>query len=338
MRRYVIPAVAAALIASLGASLGQIAGVPSIGFFTEIGTVNLPIQNSATGVTYNGVVAVNGPPSAAVTPTSTVITGGIGVAAFPTGAAARLHGGPATTTGTGGDATVRGGVGGTTSGAGGLASITGGAATAGNSTGGLARAVGGAGSGSSAGGAALLTGGLGGATGAGGAASVVGGAGGATSGSGGQALVTGGAGTAGNANGGSTIISGGAANGSGIAGMIIERGTRLLSQPAQSTQDTAATLTTAQLQAGILTSNPAGAVNLQLPLASAMDTAFPDAITNDSFDFSVISLSGTNLPTLTTNTGWTLVGTMTFTSVAGNAGRFRARKTGTATWTLYRIS
>lgn len=110
-------------------------------------------------------------------------------------------------------------------------------------------------------------------------------------------------------------------------------------QGAQATQDTAATLTAAQLLAGILTSNPSGAVNLQLPLATAIDTAVGAVPNNTSFDFSVISLAGsTNLPTITTNTGWTLVGAMTFTAVAGNAGRFRARKTGTGAWTLYRIS
>ena len=70
-----------------------------------------------------------------------------------------------------------------------------------------------------------------------------------------------------------------------------------------------------------------------------MDTAIPNSIANDAFDFSVISLAGsTNLPTITTNTGWTLVGAMTFTAVAGNAGRFRAQKTGTGAWTLFRLS
>lgn len=177
------------------------------------------------------------------------------------------------------------------------------------------------------------------ATGTGGLAALTGGAGGSTSGAGGQAKITGGAGSAGNANGGDVTIAGGAANGSGVAGVVRVSGVEIVSQGAQATQDTAVTLTAAQLLAGILTSNPAGAVNLQLPLASAMDTALPTSAAGDAFDFSVISLAGsTNLPTLTTNTGWTLVGAMTFTAVAGNAGRFRARKTGTAAWTIYRIS
>jgi hypothetical protein len=112
-----------------------------------------------------------------------------------------------------------------------------------------------------------------------------------------------------------------------------------LKQGAPAAQDTAATLTAANLSAAIITSNPAGAINLQLPLATAMDTAFAPAGVNDALDFYVISIAGsTNLPTITTNTGWTLVGGMTFTAVAGNAGKFRARKTGTGAWTLYRIS
>jgi hypothetical protein len=126
------------------------------------------------------------------------------------------------------------------------------------------------------------------------------------------------------------------ASGTGIV-TITSNG--LTTQGAPSSQDTAATLTAAQLIAGILTSNPSGAVNLQLPLATAMDTALPSTVAENALDFSVISIAGsTNLPTLTTNTGWTLVGAMTFTAVVGNAGRFRARKTAAGAWTLYRLA
>lgn len=112
-----------------------------------------------------------------------------------------------------------------------------------------------------------------------------------------------------------------------------------ITQGAPVAHDTAATLAAADFSAGIITSNPSGAINLQLPLGTAMDTAFPAAVTNSSIDFSVISIAGsTNLPTITVNTGFTIVGSAIFTAVAGNAGRFRARKTGTATWVLYRLS
>lgn len=93
------------------------------------------------------------------------------------------------------------------------------------------------------------------------------------------------------------------------------------------------TATAAQILGGLITST--GTVALTLPLATDLDTALPNAFVGDSFDFSVISI-GANTCTVTTNTGWTLVGTMTvLTTIASG---FRARKTGTGTWTLYRMS
>lgn len=115
------------------------------------------------------------------------------------------------------------------------------------------------------------------------------------------------------------------------------QGSGLGQQVTPATQDTAGTLTAAQMQTGLITSNPAGAVNLQLPLATAMDTALPLSAANSSLDFSIVNIAGSaNTATVTTNTGWTLVGSM---AVAQNvSGRFRARKTGAGAWTLYRIS
>lgn len=113
-------------------------------------------------------------------------------------------------------------------------------------------------------------------------------------------------------------------------------------QGAPSSQDTAATLTAAQLTAGILTSNPASGIALTLPLATAMDTALPNTLTNGSFDFSVVNTSSTaaNTDTMTTNTGWTLVGNMVLTpaTTGGVSARFRARKTAAGAWVLYRLS
>lgn len=216
------------------------------------------------------------------------------------------------------------------------------AATAGGAMG----IVGGAGSTSGAGGAASVTGGVGGATGAGGASSIVGGAGGATSGAGGVANVTGGAGSAGNANGGDVVITGGAANGSGVSGKILHRSLQSVLQGAPAAATVSATLTAANLLAGIITVNQgAGATSAQqLPLAADLDTALPTFAAGDSFDFSVINTSVVDAEdaSVTTNTGWTLVGSMDVLaySAAGTASsaRFRARKTGTAAWTLYRIS
>ena len=183
-------------------------------------------------------------------------------------------------------------------------------------------------------------------TGNGSNAGVVGGTGGTTSGAGGTANLTGGAATAGNGNGGDVNLAGGAANGSGVAGVIRETGVRLVSQGAPAAKTVSATLTAAEILAGIITANQgaAGATALQLPLATAMDTALPTSGANDAFDFSLINIStnAAEAASLTTNTGWTLVGDM---DVAANnaittksAGRFRARKTAAGAWTLYRLS
>jgi hypothetical protein len=108
-----------------------------------------------------------------------------------------------------------------------------------------------------------------------------------------------------------------------------------------------ATLTAAEILVGIVTvaQGAAGASALQLPTGTALDTALPNAVADDCIDFSVINTSTVDAEdaSLTTNTGWTLVGSMDIPaySAAGSlnsSGCFRARKTGTATWTLYRIS
>jgi hypothetical protein len=185
-------------------------------------------------------------------------------------------------------------------------------------------------------------------TGAGSNAGLTGGAGGSTSGAGGNSQVTGGAGTAGNANGGDVILAGGAANGSGANGVVREQGIVLSQQGAPAAATTSATLTAANILAGIITVLQGGGANSaqQLPLATAMDTALPTSVASDAFDFSVINLSvaAGETASITTNTGWTLVGSMSIdiqTAVSGatpSAGRFRARKTGAGAWTLYRLS
>jgi len=112
-------------------------------------------------------------------------------------------------------------------------------------------------------------------------------------------------------------------------------------QPAPVSLTTGVTLTAAQLANGILLGSPgASAVSYQLPTCADLDTLVSSAKTNSSFDFSVINVDGSSsgVVTLTTNTGWTLVGLMTVVATAGTAQAFRARKTGDGTWTLYRIA
>lgn len=115
-----------------------------------------------------------------------------------------------------------------------------------------------------------------------------------------------------------------------------------IQQPTPATLNATGTLTAAQIGNGIITSTAVAAVAATLPLATAMDTANPNAVATTSIDFSVINTSGTaaNTFTMTTATGWTLVGNMVVTPIVtlGVSARFRATKTGVGTWTLYRLS
>jgi hypothetical protein len=111
--------------------------------------------------------------------------------------------------------------------------------------------------------------------------------------------------------------------------------------PAPVTAAGDATLSVAQLTNGILLGSPgSSAAAYTLPTAASLDAALVNAKPGSSFDFAVINVngSGSGVITVTTNTGWTLVGLMTVIATAGTAQAFRARKTGDAAWSLYRIA
>ena len=115
----------------------------------------------------------------------------------------------------------------------------------------------------------------------------------------------------------------------------------LLTQAAPATETASILLTTAELTNGLILGSPGGtAASYQLPTCANLDLDVSSAKVNSSFDFSVVNVdgTGTGVITLTTNTGWTLVGLMTIAATAGTAQMFRARKTGVGTWTLYRIA
>ena len=100
----------------------------------------------------------------------------------------------------------------------------------------------------------------------------------------------------------------------------------------------AATLTAAQLATRIILGSPgSSAAAYTLPLAAGVDTTLTNAKVGSTFDFRVINVTGSGTITVTTNTGWTLVGLMTIIA-AGAVRAFRARKTGDGTWALYAIS
>ena len=101
----------------------------------------------------------------------------------------------------------------------------------------------------------------------------------------------------------------------------------------------AATATAAQLVNGLFTFDGT-AGNLTLPTVALLEAAYPSLgeKVDSAFDFYVINIdaSGSDSVTVATGTGWTLVGAG---AVAVNtSGHFRCRKTGSGTWTVYRVS
>jgi len=111
--------------------------------------------------------------------------------------------------------------------------------------------------------------------------------------------------------------------------------------PVPATATATATLSAAQITNGILLGSPgSSAAAYTLPTAAVLDAALGNAKVGSAFDFAVINVdgSGSGVITVTTNTGWTLVGLMTIVATAGTAQAFRARKTGDAAWSLYRIA
>jgi hypothetical protein len=112
--------------------------------------------------------------------------------------------------------------------------------------------------------------------------------------------------------------------------------------PVPATATATATLTAAQVLNGILLGSPgASAASYTLPTVADLENALPNSDKPGvSFDFSVINVDGntSGVITLVTNTGWTLVGLMTIVATAGTAQAFRARKSATGAWTLYRVA
>jgi hypothetical protein len=101
----------------------------------------------------------------------------------------------------------------------------------------------------------------------------------------------------------------------------------------------AATATAAQLVNGLFTFNGT-AGDLTLPTVALLEEAYPSMgeKVDSAFDFFVINIdaAGSDSVTVAIGSGWTLVGAG---AVAVNtSGHFRARKTGSGTWTCYRVS
>jgi hypothetical protein len=123
-------------------------------------------------------------------------------------------------------------------------------------------------------------------------------------------------------------------------------GLRVASQPAPAAKTVATTLTAAELMGGLITANQGGgaAANYTLPLATSLAAALGTGFAiNNSFDFTLSNISTVAAEdiTIVTNTGWTLVGNMVVASndaaTSISTATFRVRRTGAATFTLYRL-
>lgn len=104
-------------------------------------------------------------------------------------------------------------------------------------------------------------------------------------------------------------------------------------QPTPGVLNATGALTAAMMLSGIVTSTTAAAVAGTVPIGSVMDAASQFAV-NNYFDWTVIA-TGANAFTVTADTNHTLVGSGVV--AAGASGRFRTRKTATATFVTYRI-
>ena len=110
----------------------------------------------------------------------------------------------------------------------------------------------------------------------------------------------------------------------------------LFVQGAPTAVTAAVTATAAQLANGLFTFDGT-AGDLTLPTVADLEAVVSVDKADIAFDFFVINIDATTDDvTVATNTGWTLVGNMKVDEAT--SGHFRARKTGSGTWTCYRIS
>jgi hypothetical protein len=122
-------------------------------------------------------------------------------------------------------------------------------------------------------------------------------------------------------------------------------GRSFANMPDPATATGAALLTPAQLAAGLLLGTPGAAANYQLPTVADLLTELgEDFEVGEAFEFNVANRATTDTfdITITTNTGWTLDGSMVVeareaTQAQPSTGRFWARRSGDAAFTLYRV-
>lgn len=104
---------------------------------------------------------------------------------------------------------------------------------------------------------------------------------------------------------------------------------------------TAATLTAAQVLNGLILANSGITASVAYTLPTVADleaTLINSDRVGTTFSFRVVNLgtsSGTAV--ITTNTGWTVSGSLTMTIPVTTGAQLVARKTAAGAWTLYRV-
>lgn len=127
---------------------------------------------------------------------------------------------------------------------------------------------------------------------------------------------------------------------------VFARGLFSRGQGAPAAKTVTATISAAELVAGLITTTGATAPSVhQLPTGTAISSAISGVAVGDSVDFTLIN-TGTGASddaTITVNTGVTIVGnptvgSLTDATIISGSGTFRARNTAANTWVVYRLA
>lgn len=108
---------------------------------------------------------------------------------------------------------------------------------------------------------------------------------------------------------------------------------------APQTATATATLTAAQVTGGILVADPStSAATYTLPTGASLDNTLSNAKVGSTFDLSLVNLgTSSGAVTLAMGTGITDGGNAAVAVAVTSSAMFRFRKTGTATWSVYKI-
>ena len=130
-------------------------------------------------------------------------------------------------------------------------------------------------------------------------------------------------------------------------GQLLSLGQILLAQGAPAAKTVTAAITAAEWAGQLITTTGATAPSIhQLPTGTLLAAQFPNIAAGHSFDFSLVNTgtAGPDDATITVNTGITIVGNPTVSSVSGGgggrvgSGHFRARYSAANTFVVYRMA